>query len=169
MNKIINGKQLTLMWHVDDIKILHINKKVVSDMIVWLKSTYECIFEDGSGAMKVSHRKLHDYLRMQLDFSSKDQILVTMVPYIQAMLDKFSEHDPTKTTAKTLAANHLFQINDKVTPLSEKVAAIFHTFVAKVLFLTKQACPDFAMVVAFLTTHVTCSNQDDRKKLHWMM
>ena len=64
-------------------------------------------------------------------------------------------------TAKAPAAEHLFQIDDKATPLSKKGATIFHTFVAKVLFLTKQACPDIATAVAFLTTHMMHPDQND--------
>ena len=33
-------KQLTITWHVDDLKLSHINRKVVSDTIVWLESIY---------------------------------------------------------------------------------------------------------------------------------
>ena len=35
-NKIVKGKQLTMCFHVDDCKILHISTKVVDDTIVWL-------------------------------------------------------------------------------------------------------------------------------------
>ena len=92
-----------------------------------------------------------------------------MVPYIEAMLTEYHKHDKKSTTAKTPAALHLFQVDDKATPLSEDAAAVFHTFMAKALFLTKHACPDLATAVAFLATHVTCPNQDNWKKLHHMM
>ena len=119
--------------------------------------------------MKVSHGKCHDYLGMQLDFSMQGEVTITMNTYVQAMLDKFYVHDPTKMTAKTLAVDHYFQVDDKATPLSKKGATIFHTFIAKVFFLMKQAHLDIAMVVAFFTTHVTCPDQNDWKKLHHMM
>jgi len=32
MNKIINRKQFTIIWHVDDLKILHIDPKVVNEI-----------------------------------------------------------------------------------------------------------------------------------------
>ena len=104
--------------------------------------------------MKVSHGKLHDYLGMQLDFSTQRQVSVMMNPHIQAMLDEYYVHDSTRMTAKTPAAEHLFQVDEKATPLCKKGANIFHTFVAKALFLMKQAHPDIAMMVAFVTTHV---------------
>ena len=155
-NKIVNKKQLILLWHMDDIKILHMDEQVVSNIIEWLKKTYEHIFEDGLGAIKVSHGKLHDCLGMQLYFSIQGQVKVMINHYVQAMLDEFYVHDPTKTTAKTLAAEHLFQVDEKATPLSKQGATIFYTFIAKALFLTKQSHPDIAIMVVFLTTHVMC-------------
>ena len=107
-NKTINGKQLTLLWHVDDIKISHIDKQVIFNFIKWLKKTYKHIFEDVSGVMKVSCGKFHIYLGMQLNLSMQGQVSVTMNLYIQAMFDEFYVHDPTKMTAKTLAAEYLF-------------------------------------------------------------
>jgi hypothetical protein len=54
-NKVINGKQFTVVWHVDDIKISHVDKKEVSKLITWIKSVYG---ED----MRVSRGKVHEYL-----------------------------------------------------------------------------------------------------------
>ena len=42
---------------------------VVTRMSVWLQKTYECLFDDGSGVMKIKRGKIHEYLGMQLDFS----------------------------------------------------------------------------------------------------
>ena len=53
-NKLIKNSQLTLVWHVNDIKISHLKLSVVNHMIEWLKTTYECIFEDGFGTMCIS-------------------------------------------------------------------------------------------------------------------
>ena len=168
-NKEVDGSQLTLMWHVDDIKASHCNKQVITSYIEWLCKTNEHIFEDGLGALKVSHGSLHDYLGMQLDFSTPGELKLTMVPYIEAMLTEYHKHDEKSTTAKTPAALHLFQVDNKATPLSEDAAAVFHTFMAKALFLTKCTCPDLATAIAFLATCVTCFDQDDWKKLHCMM
>jgi hypothetical protein len=63
-NKMVNGKQLTVMWHVDDFKISHKEDKVVTNMIDWM----HIIYGDG---MKVSRCKVHDYLRKTMDYSFK--------------------------------------------------------------------------------------------------
>jgi hypothetical protein len=32
-NKVVNGKQLTELWHVDDLKVLHMDPDVVTDFV----------------------------------------------------------------------------------------------------------------------------------------
>ena len=39
-NKFINGKQHTVMWHVDDLKISHVDKKVNDEFIKWVDDLY---------------------------------------------------------------------------------------------------------------------------------
>ena len=36
-NKIINGEQFTIVWHVDDLKLSHKDPEVVTEMIAYLK------------------------------------------------------------------------------------------------------------------------------------
>lgn len=49
-----NGNQCTICFHVDDGKISHLSKKIVNEIIEWLRKDYESFFKDGSGKMKVS-------------------------------------------------------------------------------------------------------------------
>ena len=53
-NKMINGKQMTICFHIDDCKLSHHDCKAVNDFIEWLHQEYESIFKDGSGKMMVS-------------------------------------------------------------------------------------------------------------------
>lgn len=39
-NKIVDGKQMTITWHVDDLKVSHINKQAVDQIIDGFKSVY---------------------------------------------------------------------------------------------------------------------------------
>ena len=63
-NKMVEGSQLTVVWHVDDMKISHQKKKCVDKFIEWAKSMYE----DKVGKVKASSGKVHDYLGMEMDF-----------------------------------------------------------------------------------------------------
>ena len=39
-NKMVNGKQMTIAWHVNDLKVSHKQEKAVDKFIVWLESKY---------------------------------------------------------------------------------------------------------------------------------
>ena len=72
-------------------------------------------------------------------------------------------------TATTLAAEHLFKINETPMYLNDADAMFFHHNVAKLLFLCKRARPDLQTAVAFLSTQVKRPDHDDYKKLVWAM
>ena len=106
-NKIVDGAQLTVVWHVGDLKVSHVDAGVVTRMSMWLQKTYERLFDDGSGAMKLKRGKIHEYLGMQLDFSVAGQVKITMFDYIQEMLEDFHKFNPNKTISRTPADDHL--------------------------------------------------------------
>jgi hypothetical protein len=58
-NKIIEGEQMTISFHVDNCKLSHRKKTVMDRMIGYLRQEYESIFKDESGAMTVSRGKIH--------------------------------------------------------------------------------------------------------------
>ena len=39
-NKLVNSEQLTICWHVDDLKLSHINPKVNNKFLQWIKDTF---------------------------------------------------------------------------------------------------------------------------------
>ena len=146
-NKVVNGKQLTICFHVDDCKISHMSTKVIDDVIAWLRSEYESIFEDGLGAMKVHRGKKHTYLAMDLDYSHKGECRVTMYGYLDGILQTFEEavkkHGKgwvlvqSRVAKRTAAPDNLFIVNEDCEKLSIEAAASFHTVVAKLLYLSK--------------------------------
>ena len=62
---------LMVCVHVDDNKISHKLTKVVDATIEWLKQEYEV---NRLGAIKVCCRKVHTYLGMTLDFTTKGEV-----------------------------------------------------------------------------------------------
>ena len=40
MNKMINGHQCTVLWHVDDLKIFHVDPEVVTEVIGQLEKEF---------------------------------------------------------------------------------------------------------------------------------
>jgi hypothetical protein len=169
-NKTIDGKQMTICFHVDDCKISHRDTNVVDDIIEWLRQNYENIFEDGSGAMTVRRGKIHKYLGMKLDYSTRGQVQVSMFPYIEEILSAFDKADPKASGTKTSAApDNLFKTDDDCEKLSPSRAVQFHNLVAKTLYATKRARPDTCTAIAFLTTRVRAPDKDDWTKLVHLM
>ena len=73
-NKTVNGKKCTILWHVDDLKISHVDPDVVTDMI---KTTDK---EFGQEApIMVKRGKVHDYFGMTLDFSTEGKAKIKML------------------------------------------------------------------------------------------
>eukprot|EP00957_Ditylum_brightwellii_P012012 906247-Ditylum_brightwellii.AAC.1 len=56
----IHGKQMTVCWHVDNLKISCMDPKEVTRMLRWLKKKY--------GKLRTTRGKVHEYLGMDLDF-----------------------------------------------------------------------------------------------------
>ena len=66
-NCLVDNKQKTIIFHVDDCKLIHQDSEVNDKFINTLGDEYESVFEDGSGKMKVIRGKLPEYLGMNLD------------------------------------------------------------------------------------------------------
>ena len=132
-NHMVNKKQQTVCWHVDDLKLSHADASANDDFIEALKSEYESIFEDGSGKMKVSRGKIHKYLGMTLDYSIKGQCKITMLDYIEETLQMFEKVAPKDSGTKSSAApKDLFITNDKCNKLEPNMKETFHSLVAKI-------------------------------------
>jgi hypothetical protein len=160
-NKMINGKQMTVCWHVDDLKMSHVMPKAMDKMIKCLRQEHESMFEDGSGAMTVSRGKIHTCLGMKLDFTATCQVAVTMFDHLDDTLAVFEKIEPNGGGTKSSAAPvNLFTVNEDCEKLEDEKAVQFHNIVAKTLHVTKRARPDTCTPVAFLTTRVREPDKD---------
>jgi hypothetical protein len=169
-NKIIEGKQMTICFHVDDCKLSHHSTEVMDRMIRWLRKEYECIFEDGSGEMTVSRGKFHKYLGMTLDYTLRGHVKISMFEYLDEILETFDKAEPNGGGTKSSAAPlNLFKIDNDATKLQHDKVVAFHNLVAKTLFATKRARPDTCTSIAFLTTRVRAPDEDDWRKLTHLM
>ncbi|MCE2996668.1 MAG: hypothetical protein LW863_13795 [Flammeovirgaceae bacterium] len=161
-NKTVDGKQCTILWHVDDLKISHVSAAVIEDILAKMSERF-----GKEDPLTINRGTIHDYLGMTLDYSTAGKVKISMVDYIERMLGDLPEG--MDGTATTPAANHLFDVNNAATKLDHDTSDFFHTNVAKLLFLCKRARPDIHTAVAFLTTRVTSPDVDDYAKLRRVM
>ena len=113
--------------------------------------------------MSVTRECKHTYVRINFDFKPDGTVDVEMKDYPKECIKEFP--DDISNVVTTPAALHLFKVDDKTNKLSVDKMEIFHRIVAKLLFACKRARPNIQTAVAFLTTRVSKSDDDDWKKL----
>ena len=161
-NKTVNGKQLTVSWHVDDLKVSHKDTTAVDEFLDWVKRMYGKI-----GKVKMTRGKIHEYLGMKLDYSQDGKFIVDMVDYIKKMCDDYFKDTVPKKVSSPWTDN-LFQVLKRHT-VPKEAQEKFHTTVAQGLFACKRARPDISPAIAFLTTRVREPTWLDVAKLDRMM
>lgn len=85
-NKMTKGSQCMICFHVDECKISHKLPEVINETVKWLRREYKSIFEDDSGEMKVHRGKVHKYLGMTLDFTTKHQVKISMADSVKEVI-----------------------------------------------------------------------------------
>jgi hypothetical protein len=161
-NKIIGGKQCTILWHVDDLKISHMDPEAVTCMIGLIDKEF-----GKEAPITVTRGKVHDYLGMTLDYSKKGKVMIKMLDSIVKMIEDLLEEFDGE--APTLAGNHLFTVDEDSLKVKEKRAQLFHTYVAKTLFICKRARPDLQTTVSFLCKRLKDCWENDYKKMKRML
>ena len=97
----INGKQMTATWQVDDLKVSHVDPFQNTKFAVYLASIY------GNGL--VVHRgQVHDYLGNDFNFTKDGIAQVSMIKYTSKILTKVPK--PIITSWATPEADHLFSV-----------------------------------------------------------
>ena len=113
-------KKITVTWHVDNLKISHMDSNEVTKCIEHFKKIY-------GDRMTIHRGKVHDYLGMDLDFSSAKVLKIGMIIYVKKIIEEFPEE--IKSAATTPAAEHIFTVRkdnkDKLLP-EEQALAFYH-------------------------------------------
>ena len=109
---------------MDDLKISHKDPAVVDEILKTLTLIY--------GPLSVERVRQHTYFDIDLDYRVDGKVSVSMIPYMQEIVDKFPV-DLTGRSAKTPVDSHLFDVNPEPVLLDKKTADVFHRTVAKLL------------------------------------
>jgi hypothetical protein len=118
-NATITGHQMIVTWHVNDLKILHVDPFQITKFCQYLASI------DGNGL--VVHRgKVHDYLGVDLHFGFNGVVQVLMITYTNKVISDFPK--AINTTCTSPAGDHLFTVRNASDAkfLPEEQAQAFH-------------------------------------------
>ena len=131
VNKTIKGHQMTMVWHVDDLKVSQVDSKEVDKFVMQMEETF-----GADAPLSVSCGKIHDYLGMNLDFHVEGEVQIDMEHYIDMMLHDTPED--MKGVSNTPAAAHLFKTNSEDPKLlDDKQKKIFVHLVMQGLYLSQ--------------------------------
>ena len=97
-NTDINGHQMTVTWHVDDLKVSHKDPFMITPFAQYLSTKY-------GEQLSVKRGQVYDYLGMDLDYSTKVEVKIGMIKYLQKAENEFPE--PILGTAKSPAGEHM--------------------------------------------------------------
>ena len=75
---------MIVTWHVDNLKISHADSGEVTKFLNHFTGIY-------SDRMTVNRGKVHDYLGMDMDFSTAKTLKIGMIKYIKKIHEDFPE------------------------------------------------------------------------------
>ena len=110
----------------------------------------------------IQRGKVFNLLGMRLEIMPDKRIKISMKDHVEEALEMFGE-----AITGTVSTPHTKRLFD-VTPAKEldsNRSEIFHSVVAKLLFIMKRSNPDIETAISFLMTRVTKSDEEDWKKL----
>ena len=154
-NSMIDGKQCTIVWYVDDNKISHVDPKVVSDIIKQIEAKF--------GKMSQTRGKEHEFIGMNMKFTNDKKVKISMKKHVLKAINTF--HDDITRDAATPATSYLFGVRESSPQLSEEKGDNFHSMVASLLFISRRCRLDIQTAVGYLTTRVSGPDEDDWNKL----
>jgi hypothetical protein len=155
-NQVIDGVQITVTVHVDDMLIATKNQKLADELVEKLKKRYKTI--------TVKRGKQLEYLGLNIMVNDDGTLDVDMKRY----LDDIVSDTETTDTAASPAAGNLFEVRE-LEPLSSDAADNFRTTVARLLFVGTHTRPDLMLALAFLTSRAQAPTLDDQRKLNRLL
>jgi Reverse transcriptase (RNA-dependent DNA polymerase) len=148
-----SGKQLTVCFHVDDLLCASESNEDLELFATELNMIYTDI--------NINRGMKHDYLGIDIDFSESGFCAIDMTKYIQDIITTHNV-EGTKTSP---ADDDLFKVDNNSEILNVNDKDMFHSIVAKLLYVTKRARGDILTTVAYLTTRVLTPTISDWNKL----
>ena len=100
---------------------------------------------------------------MDIEFCKNNKVAISMFKHINEALEMVS--GGVKGTTTTPAKKNLFDVDCESQILDEDWGDIFHSVVAKLLWIAKRGRPDLELSISFLCTRVATPNIDDWQKL----
>ena len=80
-NKIVNSTQMTVAWHVDNLKVSHKKLSAIQEFAKLLNEEF-----GKETPITESYGRKHEYLGMLLDYSTPGEVIISLEDYIRLIL-----------------------------------------------------------------------------------
>jgi hypothetical protein len=154
-NKMYDGKQCTIAWYVDDNKVSHIDPEIVTEVLDKIEERF--------GKMTITRGKKHVFLGMDITYLDNGTAQILMPEYLKEAIVDFGEK--INKTATSPAKRDMYIVSGTSKRLGKARSEIFHSVVAKLLYVSHRSRMDIQLPIAFLCTRVSCCTEEDWKKL----
>jgi hypothetical protein len=153
-NKIMDGHQITIAFHVDDLLITSVSDDNIDYVIESLRANFTEI--------TVSRGNKHSFLGMNIEIGDK-YLTVDMKNYISKVLEDV--RGPVRH-AFSPASSKLFDVRADSKLLDDDNKVYFHSMVARLLYLAKRMRLEILTAVSWLSSRVNAPTEEDLKKLN---
>ena len=161
-NKEIDGKQMTVVLYVDDLKVSFYTQDGLDEFVTELENTY--------GKLEPTKGKVFDYCGITLDYNTEGVCKLSTPKYIDEAIMAFEEMNGVlRKGAKTPAQTNLFVVRDDAERLEEEKRKVFHSVFAKLLWVGIKTRPDTLVALSFLGKRTTVADEDDWIKLERLL
>ena len=151
-NMMIDGVQLSVIVWVDD---LFFSCKVKEHMLALI----EVIGAKYGVPLTIQQGSVIENVGLRFE-SVENTVLVSSEGYVKALTEGI------RGKAATPARDNLFDTRDGVaSKLAPHTAELYHSTVAKLLYISRRTYPEIQLAVSFLTTRVQAPDEDDAGKL----
>ena len=151
----INGKQCTIVFYVNDNKISHVDKDVVTDVLNQISAHF--------GDLTVSRGNIHNFLGMKIEVKNK-MVHISMKGQVGEAIEWGGMQSGKKPV--TPALSNLFDKCDSPHLLALDKSDVFHSIVQKLLYIFKRSRSDIEPTLSSLCTRVSKPAVDDKEKLN---
>ena len=129
LNGMKNRKQLTVTFHVNNLKLSHTDPFEIKLFACYLSSIY-------GNNLVVHQGKLHDYPGKKFDLSEKGKVRIDIIPLLENIFELFPED--IGLIAISPYGDHLYKIMDKLEALypPEEQAVAFHHSTTQLLYIS---------------------------------
>lgn len=155
VTKVINGRQHLVRFHVDDILSSLVDPKVNDHFARWAQKMYGKI-----KPVEVKRGKIFRFLGMTLDLSKEGECHALQEDQIAEIVSNWPEEIEETKKELTPCTSSLFEKGEGGL-LCDRRRELFHTIVAKYLFIGNRSRPDILPPVNVLASRVREPNEVD--------